>query len=50
MCIRDRVKAGVTCVGMGSKLFPSDVIAAKNWGAVSDKCRESLAIIAKYRK
>ena len=44
------VKAGVTCVGMGSKLFPSDVIAAKNWGAVSDKCRESLAIIAKYRK
>ncbi|MBQ9202229.1 MAG: bifunctional 4-hydroxy-2-oxoglutarate aldolase/2-dehydro-3-deoxy-phosphogluconate aldolase [Bacteroidales bacterium] len=38
-------KAGVTAVGMGSKLFPKEVIAAKNWQAVSDKCREALAYI-----
>ena len=44
------MKAGVTCVGMGSKLFPSDVIAAQNWGVISDKCREALGYIAKYRK
>lgn len=38
-------KAGVTAVGMGSKLFPKEVIAAKNWQAISDKCREALAYI-----
>lgn len=35
--------SGVTCVGMGSKLFPKDVIAGKDWGKISEKCRESLA-------
>lgn len=44
------IKAGVTCVGMGSNLFPADVIAAKNWSAISELCSMSLAIIAKYRK
>lgn len=34
--------SGVTCVGMGSKLFPKDVIAGKDWGKISEKCRESL--------
>ena len=43
-------KAGVTVVGMGSKLFPKDVIAAQNWSAISEKCREALAIIAAARK
>ena len=43
-------KAGVTVVGMGSKLFPKDVIAAGNWSAISEKCREALAIIAAARK
>lgn len=42
-------KAGVYCVGMGSKLFPKDVIAAEQWSAIADKCREALAIIAKAR-
>ena len=42
-------KAGVYCVGMGSKLFPKDVIAAEQWGAIADKCREALAVIAKAR-
>ena len=44
------VKAGVTAVGMGSMLFPKDVIAAENWGAITKLCTEALAIIAKYRK
>lgn len=38
-------KAGVSCVGMGSNLFPSDVVKAKNWSAVTDKCKEALEII-----
>ena len=43
------IKAGVFCVGMGSKLFPKDVVAAGNWQAVTDKCREALGYIAKAR-
>lgn len=34
--------AGVFCVGMGSKLFPKDKVAAKDWQYVTDKCREAL--------
>lgn len=43
------IKAGVTCVGMGSNLFPSDVIAAKEWDKIADLCRKALAIIEKIR-
>lgn len=42
--------AGVFCVGMGSKLFPKEALKAANWQAVTDRCREALAIVAKYRK
>lgn len=42
-------KAGVTCVGMGSKLFPKEMIAAGNWEAISTLCRNALATIKKYR-
>ena len=42
-------KAGVTCVGMGSKLFPKEMIAAGNWEAISTLCRDALATIQKYR-
>ncbi|MBP5170992.1 MAG: bifunctional 4-hydroxy-2-oxoglutarate aldolase/2-dehydro-3-deoxy-phosphogluconate aldolase [Bacteroidales bacterium] len=42
-------KAGVTAVGMGSKLFPKEVIAEKNWKAISDKCREALGYIQAAR-
>jgi len=41
--------AGVYCVGMGSKLFPKDKVAAKDWKYVTDKCREALDVIAKLR-
>ena len=42
-------KAGVYCVGMGSKLFPKDKVAAEDWQYVTDKCRECLEIIARAR-
>ena len=44
------VKAGVTVVGMGSKLFPKEVIAQGNWQAISDKCRYALDIIAEAKQ
>ncbi|MCD8289257.1 MAG: bifunctional 4-hydroxy-2-oxoglutarate aldolase/2-dehydro-3-deoxy-phosphogluconate aldolase [Prevotella sp.] len=39
------IKAGAWCVGMGSKLFPKDKVAAKDWGYITNKCREALEII-----
>ena len=44
------VDAGVTCVGMGSNLFPKEVIAAKNWAEITRMSKEALAIIAKARQ
>ena len=43
-------QAGVFCIGMGSKLFPSAVIADGDWTAVSAKCREVLDIIRQIRE
>lgn len=43
------IDAGVTCVGMGSNLFPKDVIAAKDWSKITQMCRDALAIIADAR-
>ena len=42
-------KAGVFCVGMGSKLFPSDKVKAGDWQYVTDKCKEALGYVAKAR-
>jgi 2-dehydro-3-deoxyphosphogluconate aldolase/(4S)-4-hydroxy-2-oxoglutarate aldolase len=42
--------AGVTCVGMGSNLFPAEVIAAKDWSKITDKCKETLNFIKVVRK
>jgi 2-dehydro-3-deoxyphosphogluconate aldolase/(4S)-4-hydroxy-2-oxoglutarate aldolase len=42
-------KAGVYCVGMGSKLFPSDKVKAGDWQYVTDKCKEALGYIADYK-
>lgn len=44
------VKAGVSCVGMGSKLFPKDVMAAGDWQSVTNLCKEALGYIAEARK
>jgi 2-dehydro-3-deoxyphosphogluconate aldolase/(4S)-4-hydroxy-2-oxoglutarate aldolase len=38
-------KAGVFCVGMGSKLFPKDKIEAQDWNYITEKCKEALQII-----
>jgi 2-dehydro-3-deoxyphosphogluconate aldolase/(4S)-4-hydroxy-2-oxoglutarate aldolase len=37
--------AGVYCVGMGSKLFPKDKVAAQDWAYVTEQCKNSLSII-----
>lgn len=42
--------AGVTCVGMGSNLFPKEVIAAGEWSKITELCRGALDIIAEVRK
>lgn len=44
------IKAGVFCVGMGSKLFPKDKVAAEDWTYVTEKCKEALGYIAEARK
>jgi 2-dehydro-3-deoxyphosphogluconate aldolase / (4S)-4-hydroxy-2-oxoglutarate aldolase len=42
-------KAGVHCVGMGSQLFPRDVIDSGNYQVITEKCMQALAIIKKLR-
>ncbi|MDR1865595.1 MAG: bifunctional 4-hydroxy-2-oxoglutarate aldolase/2-dehydro-3-deoxy-phosphogluconate aldolase [Bacteroidales bacterium] len=42
--------AGVACVGMGSNLFPKDLVAAGNWAAITQKVKETFAILKKIRK
>lgn len=41
--------AGVSCVGMGSNLFPKDVIAAKEWSKITDLCKGTFTIINKLK-
>ena len=43
------IQVGVFCVGMGSKLFPKDVIAAGEWGRITGLCKDALAIIKDVR-
>ena len=43
-------KAGVTCVGMGSNLFPKEVLKNREWAKITELCHESLSIIAKYKQ
>ena len=42
--------AGVTCVGMGSNLFPSELINNKSWTEITKLCSDALVIIQKVRK
>ena len=41
--------AGVTCVGMGSALFPKDIMANKDWDALTQKVKELMANIEEVR-
>lgn len=43
-------KAGVWCVGMGSKLFPKEEIKKGNFTAVKNKAEETLALVKKIRE
>ena len=42
-------KAGATCVGMGSNLFPKDVVAAGQWGNISSLCKQVLEMIRSFK-
>jgi 2-dehydro-3-deoxyphosphogluconate aldolase / (4S)-4-hydroxy-2-oxoglutarate aldolase len=43
-------EAGVFCVGMGSQLFPREVLENKNYSYISAKCEEALGFIKKYKR
>ena len=48
--LKEWFEAGVTCVGMGSKLFPKAVLDNKNYSYISKICSEALTIIKKYKE
>ncbi len=43
------IEAGVHCVGMGSQLFPKEVLANKDFDFITKKCAEGLEIIKRLR-
>ncbi len=43
-------KAGVACVGMGSNLFPKEVVANQEWNIITELCKSSFASIEKAKK
>ncbi|QPC85016.1 bifunctional 4-hydroxy-2-oxoglutarate aldolase/2-dehydro-3-deoxy-phosphogluconate aldolase [Phototrophicus methaneseepsis] len=47
--LRQWFSAGVTCVGMGSKLVRQDWIAAGNYAAITELTRSTLALIRQLR-
>ncbi|MDA3853341.1 MAG: bifunctional 4-hydroxy-2-oxoglutarate aldolase/2-dehydro-3-deoxy-phosphogluconate aldolase [Bacteroidales bacterium] len=42
--------AGVTCVGMGSNLFPKDVMEAQDWTKMTQMATDLIATIKEVRK
>ena len=42
-------KAGVACVGMGSKLFPKETIDSGNFESITEKVKQVLEWISKVR-
>ena len=38
-------KAGVTAVGMGSKLFPKEAVSSGNWDIITTLCKNALGYI-----
>ena len=47
--LRKWFKAGVTCVGMGSNLFPAGMINAQNWDYITEACSSALTLIKTLR-
>jgi 2-dehydro-3-deoxyphosphogluconate aldolase/(4S)-4-hydroxy-2-oxoglutarate aldolase len=48
--LKNWFNAGVACVGMGSKLFPKNILDEGNYSFITEKCQEILAIVKKYKK
>ncbi len=42
-------EAGVDAVGIGSNLFPKEVIANKEWGKISELCAMCISIAKRYK-
>jgi len=42
-------KAGVHCVGMGSQLFPAEVLKNKDFNYIATKCSEAISTVRKIR-
>ena len=42
-------QAGAVCVGMGSNLFPKEVLKDKEWSKITELCELSFSIIKKYQ-
>ncbi|MDD2589449.1 MAG: bifunctional 4-hydroxy-2-oxoglutarate aldolase/2-dehydro-3-deoxy-phosphogluconate aldolase [Fermentimonas sp.] len=42
-------KAGVTCVGMGSNLFPKEVLKNREWDKITELSKISLSVIKNFR-
>lgn len=42
-------EAGVDAVGIGSNLFPKEVIQNKEWNKISELCAKCLAVVARYK-
>ncbi|HKK73470.1 MAG TPA: bifunctional 4-hydroxy-2-oxoglutarate aldolase/2-dehydro-3-deoxy-phosphogluconate aldolase [Saprospiraceae bacterium] len=47
--LRPWFEAGVTCVGMGSKLFSKELIANKNFSALQEKIKNALDLVKKFQ-
>jgi 2-dehydro-3-deoxyphosphogluconate aldolase/(4S)-4-hydroxy-2-oxoglutarate aldolase len=43
------IKAGVACVGMGSKLFPKDVIASGEYSTITEKVKDIIGWVKAAR-
>ncbi len=43
-------KAGASCVGMGSNLFPKEVLKNKEWSKISELCKSSLKFVQAHKK
>jgi len=48
--LKNWFNAGVACVGMGSKLFPKNILEDGNYSFITQKCEEILTIVKKYKK
>jgi 2-dehydro-3-deoxyphosphogluconate aldolase/(4S)-4-hydroxy-2-oxoglutarate aldolase len=47
--LRPWFEAGVTCVGMGSKLFSKALIAQKNFSGLEDEIRQAIELVKKFK-